>query len=351
MSKQIDIPNTCFPWQQEVWQHLQSMQSRLPHALLLYGTRGIGKSQFAHYLAQSVLCEQTSSTGQPCDLCQSCSWIKQYSHPDFRRIRPENLEDEISDAEGAEAGDKKSAKASKAPSKEILIDQIRALGDLMNVSTHRNGKRVILLYPAEALNVPAANALLKSLEEPNPNTLFILVSNSIDSLLPTIISRCHKLAMPMPTPEQSLAWLQTQSLANAASWLAQEGGSPLSALQASQSEDANDYKEFIQALQTPDLSMALKLAEKMHKFDMSKTMRYLQCWIYDIFSFKQIGKIRYYPSHEKELANLAAHTQLAYLLSVLKSMQERQAISSHPLSPKLFLEECFMEYVALFKKP
>jgi DNA polymerase-3 subunit delta' len=348
MSAVINIPDICFPWQQEVWQHLQAMQSRLPHALLLYGTRGIGKSQFAHYLARSVLCESPSKQGQPCDTCQSCSWVMQYSHPDFRRIRPENLEDETNEAEG-EASEKKSSKASKTPSKDILIDQIRSLSDIMNVSTHRQGKRVILLYPAEALNVPAANALLKSLEEPNPNTLFILVSHSIDSLLPTIISRCHKIAMPMPTHDQSLQWLQTQELRNASDWLAQEGGSPLSALIASQSEDVNDYKDFIHALQAPDLSMALKCAEKMHKFELSKTLRYLQCWIYDILSFKQIGKIRYYPNHEKELVSLAAHTQIMSLLQLIKNMQDKQAISNHSVSPKLFLEECLMEYVAIFK--
>jgi DNA polymerase-3 subunit delta' len=105
---------------------------------------------------------------------------------------------------------KKSAK-SKTPSKDIKIEQIRNLADFMNISTHRQGLRVVVLYPAEALNTPASNALLKTLEEPPPGTLFLLASNSLDRLLPTILSRCRKFALPMPSHEQALTWLKAQA--------------------------------------------------------------------------------------------------------------------------------------------
>src|SRR5690606_27063109 len=111
-------------------------------------------------------------------------------------------------------------KAAKTPSKEIKIDQIRALADFMNISTHRQGMRVILLYPAEALNTAAANALLKTLEEPPPNTMFLLVSNSLDRLLPTILSRCRKFALTMPGKDEALQWLNEQGVADADAWLA-----------------------------------------------------------------------------------------------------------------------------------
>jgi hypothetical protein len=126
---------------------------------------------------------------------------------------PRRFEDEAPEGEEGADGDGKKAKSTKAPSKEIKIEQIRALADFMNISTHRQGLRVVVLYPAEALNTPASNALLKTLEEPPPGTVFLLSSNSLDRLLPTILSRCRKFALPMPDEAQALAWLKEQGLA------------------------------------------------------------------------------------------------------------------------------------------
>src|SRR3982074_1577587 len=143
--------NPIFPWQDKAWRQLQQLRERLPHAILFFGPEGIGKTLFAERFAQSLLCDAPADNGQACGQCASCGWFAQYSHPDFRRVRPEILEED----EGAEGDDdtesdepKKSAKSAKAPSKEIKIDQIRGLADFMNVSTHRHGKRVIALYPA-----------------------------------------------------------------------------------------------------------------------------------------------------------------------------------------------------------
>ncbi|MES2050098.1 MAG: DNA polymerase III subunit delta', partial [Pseudomonadota bacterium] len=195
------MTNPLFSWQADSWQQLNALRGRMPHAILLHGSEGIGKTVFAEHLAKSLLCEAPGSDGHACGKCVSCGWFDQYSHPDYRRVRPELLDEEessSSDADEPEA-EKKTAKSSKAPSKEIVINQVRALADFMNISTHRQGLRVIVLYPAEALNVPAANALLKSLEEPNANSVFILVSDSLDKLLPTILSRTQVMALHPPT--------------------------------------------------------------------------------------------------------------------------------------------------------
>src|SRR5206468_1148966 len=136
------------------------------------------------------------------------------NHPDYRRVRPEALEDDAPAGEGDEAaaGDTDKKAKSKTASKDIKIEQVRALSDFMNISTHRQGLRVVVLYPAEALNMPASNALLKTLEEPPPGTVFLLASNGLDRLLPTILSRCRKFALPMPDHAQALAWLQAQGV-------------------------------------------------------------------------------------------------------------------------------------------
>src|SRR3954468_14410877 len=124
--------NTIYPWQGEAWRQLQQLRERLPHALLFYGAVGTGKSDFIETFAQSLLCEDVKPDGFACGVCASCGWFSQHNHPDYRRVRPEALEDEPgSDEEegAADAEGGKKAKAAKTPSKEIKIEQIRALAD------------------------------------------------------------------------------------------------------------------------------------------------------------------------------------------------------------------------------
>ncbi|WP_374516802.1 DNA polymerase III subunit delta' [Undibacterium squillarum] len=337
-----------YQWQQDAWRYFTSLQSRLPHAFLLHGPAGTGKRHFAERMAKALLCETPDAEGQACGHCGSCGWFDQYSHPDYRRIRPEVLdEDEGSGDAEAEAATAKSSR-SKAPSKEIVIHQIRALAEMMNISTHRNGKRVIVLYPAEAMNIPAANALLKSLEEPHPNTVFILVSDSLDKLLPTIVSRCHQLALGMPTRDAALAWLQQQGVADAANWLALQGGAPLAAMEIAGSEQKAELETMLGMLAQPSADLSLKLADKLQKTDLPLVVSWLQRWVYDVFSVKQTGIIRYYPRYDKEIRSLASRCNLHDLMRLSKSLGERQAIASHPLSPKLFLEDVFLEYASAF---
>ncbi|MFZ6817790.1 DNA polymerase III subunit delta' [Undibacterium sp. Ji22W] len=346
------MSNTLFDWQQDTWHQIMAMRERMPHAFLLYGSEGIGKAQFAEHLAKSLLCESPAEGGHACTQCLSCNWFDQYSHPDYRRVRPGLLDEEdAAEAEGGEGGDepeKKTAKSTKAPSKEIVIDQVRALANFMNISTHRQGRRVVVMYPAEALNIPAANALLKSLEEPNPNTVFILVSHKVDRLLPTILSRCHKLALTMPSKEQGLAWLKAQGVKDAEIWLAQQGGAPLLALEMAQSEDLKELDELLRTLAKPDVETSLKTADKMQKMDMPRTVSWMQRWLYDIFSYQQTGFIRYYPKHQNEIAKLAERISLEKVMHLIKNVQDRQAIASHPLSGKLFLEDMLLEYSSAF---
>lgn len=345
------MSNFLYPWQNGPWQQLQHLRERLPHAILFYGATGIGKTEFAEHFAQSLLCETPLANGHACGTCGSCGWFAQYSHPDYRRVRPEVLdEDDASEeAEAAESGDtKKSAKSAKAPSKDIRIDQIRALGDFMNVSTHRQGKRVIVLYPAEALNAASANALLKTLEEPPPNTVFILVSNSLDRLLPTILSRCRKFALPMPTHDQAMEWLKQQGVKDAESWLAEQGGAPLSACAAAQGDSGETVDALLQHLSRPGIEGALKTAEQLQKTPVVELVASMQRWLYDVFSVKLTGKIRYFPRYQKELAALAKMTDVPGILQMQKGLNDRRAIAEHPLSAKLFIEDMLLDYSKLF---
>jgi len=345
------MSGTLYPWQTSAWQQLQPWRQRLPHAILFHGPEGTGKAAFAERFAQALLCEAPAQDGQPCDQCASCNWFAQYNHPDYRRLRPEALdEDGAADGEPVDdaADGKKSGKAAKTPSKEIKIDQVRALGDFMNVSTHRQGLRVILLYPAETLNTAAANALLKTLEEPPPNTVFLLVSHSLDRLLPTILSRCRKFALPMPLQEQALAWLRQQGIDDADVWLAGQGGAPLAAQAMAQAELRETMDEFLRVLARPATEAALKAAEKLQKTPVSDLVAWQQRWLYDLFSFKLAGSIRYYPRYRKELAALAQQARTADLLRALKAARDRPAIPEPPFSARPFTGDMLLEYASIF---
>ena len=187
------MKNQLYPWQGGTWRQLQQMRTSMPHAILFHGPSGIGKVALAECFAKSLLCEQILSDGHACGRCISCGWFDSYSHPDYRRLRPEALDaadaqanDDDADDEPAE--EKSGTKSKRAPSKIIRISQVRDLSGFANISTHRHGNRVVLLYPAETLNTESSNALLKSLEEPHPGTVFLLVSDNPESLLPTILS-------------------------------------------------------------------------------------------------------------------------------------------------------------------
>jgi DNA polymerase-3 subunit delta' len=343
------MSNTVYPWQQAAWRQLQVLRERLPHAILFHGEAGTGKADFIKAFAQSLLCENVQPGGFACGSCDSCGWFVQHNHPDYRRVRPEALEDEAA-GEGAdgEDGSARTAKASKTPSKDIRIEQIRQLADFMNISTHRQGLRVVVLYPAEALNTPASNALLKTLEEPPPGTVFLLSSNSLDRLLPTILSRCRKFALSLPEHEMALAWLKEQGVAaaDAESWLREQGGAPLGALAQAEAGNREELGLLLGVLARPSVELALKHADKLSKTGLSTLVSWQQRWLYDLLSFKLSGQVRYYPAHQKELAGLAATVHTAKLLQTIKNTNERRATADHPLSAKLFVEAMLLDYTA-----
>jgi DNA polymerase-3 subunit delta' len=341
---------TTYPWQDAAWTQLQQMRARLPHAILFYGPAGIGKADFIEAFAQSLLCENVRPDGHACGACASCGWFVQGNHPDYRRVRPEALEDEAPAAEGEDGADSdKKSKSTKAASKDIKIEQIRALSDFMNISTHRQGLRVVVLYPAEALNMPSSNALLKTLEEPPPGTVFLLASNSLDRLLPTILSRCRKFALPTPDHAQALAWLEAQGVQDADGWLREQGGAPLAALAQAETGSREELDSLLQVLAQPSVDAALRAADKLSKAPLASLVAWQQRWLYDVFSYKLSGTIRYYPRYRQQLAALAGRAHTAKILQAIKSTNERRAVADHPLSPKLFVEDMLLDYEKGFR--
>jgi DNA polymerase-3 subunit delta' len=192
------------------------------HALLVHGPEGVGQFEFALALARAWLCETPlaeRSAGLPqgqvnrlaCGHCASCRLVDGRSHPDLRLIVPEALRAMAGLAldDSDDAGDSGGARKRK-PSREIKVEQVRAALDFSELSSARSGLRVVLLHPAEALNGIAANALLKTLEEPQGDLRFILSCGAPEALLPTVRSRCQAVRLAAPPRAEGLHWLQTQ---------------------------------------------------------------------------------------------------------------------------------------------
>lgn len=331
----IAIP-VFLPWQRELArQWLSRQQDRFAHAWLIHGLAGIGKRQFALAAAASLLCEAPAE-GLACGHCNACRWVAAGNHPDLRRIRPDAIA--LEEGEGAEDDTQKAA-AKKAPSKEIRVEQLRSLGDWFNTATHRGGWRVAVIYPASAMNVISANALLKVLEEPPEHTVFLLVADAPDRLLPTLVSRCRRLPLPTPPEKESLAWLGEHGVARAAQWLAAAGGAPVQALQQAGTQDA-PYPAWLEILldqaAAADGVNVASMADQLEPQDPAIWIDTLQRLLTDMALAASGVKVRYYPALQSKIAALAQRSSSQALAQASKWLTSQRAIASHPLNAKLF---------------
>ena len=329
-----------YPWQTESWLALQGLRNRLPHALLLKGAQGIGKLDLALNFTQSLLCEKPMTDGMACRQCSSCHWFEQESHPDFRLIQPDALT-------AAEDGEEKPG--GKKPSREISVEQIRNLSGFVNLSAHCGGYRVVIIYPAEAMNHNAANSLLKTLEEPTDKLLFLLVTHKPQQLLPTIISRCLGFIVHTPTREVGAAWLAQNGVKNPGHALAQTGFAPLQALDWAESgEGAEERSILLAAIRQPARLDALALADSLQRSAPVHVIHCLQQWCHDLASAKLAGAVRYFPEQAETLIKLAGSVSPLALMRFQKKLQEARRAAFHPLNPKLLLESLLLSYRHLF---
>ncbi len=216
------------PW---ISRQLESLLMQRGHAWLLHGPSGLGQYELALELARAWLCETPLSNGVGCGQCASCHAIDVATHADLCVLMPEvqMLERKwpLGEKAQAEIDEKK-----RKPSKEIRVDAMRAAVEFTQRSNARGKGKVVLIFPAEAMNGISANTLLKTLEEPTGDVKFILATESSHQLLPTIRSRCLAHAMAWPSQQESLEWLKNHDVGQeiASALLCASGNRPALAL-------------------------------------------------------------------------------------------------------------------------
>ena len=216
-----------YPWLKPIEDEFRERLAggRLAHAFLLNGPEDIGKHALATEFIASLLCLEHSYPA--CGECRSCSLLESGAHPDRQILAFEEhpKKDELR--------------------KEIVIDQVRRLIASLQLTRTLSPRKAALICPAEAMTISAANALLKTLEEPPGDSVLILVSHNPARLPATIRSRCQNLNVKLPDASLSLEWLSDHCEAgceNVATALQAAAGSPLRALRMLEDESTDQYR-------------------------------------------------------------------------------------------------------------
>lgn len=334
------MSNTCLPWhEQALLQHLRT-KATLPHALLIQGPAGIGKRSYAGALAAGLLCEAPVETGAACGRCAACHWLENGAHPDLRWVEPDSLSTSEDPADGEQGAE---TSRSKKASAMISVEQVRNVTDYIQVASHRAGPKVVVVHPAEALNPNAANALLKSLEEPPPRTYFLLVSHRPHRLLATVKSRCGHVALAKPARDEALEWMNAQQIDDAELKLAQSGGAPLLAQERDDADYWQSRRLFLGQIGAPEFD-ALASAEAVRDLPVAHLVEWLQKWSYDLAALAYGGALRYNPDHSATLSALARRVNALSVLRFHRETVRLQRIVTHPLNPRLFIERLLADY-------
>ena len=237
------------PWLGDAWRRLADaiQQQRVHHGLLIGAPGGFGKRLLADAFAAAALCTSRNANGHACGACRSCRLVAAGSHPDRVRITFELRDDGKSRT-------------------EITVDQMRMLSQRLSLSSQFGGLQIALIDPADRMNASAANALLKTLEEPATATIIVLIADDPSRLPATIRSRCQRIDIAAPSREDALVWLHTQRVdeARAAAAFDASLGNPGLALEWSRDETLAMRKTCIDDLAalTQGRQSAFEIAER-----------------------------------------------------------------------------------------
>jgi DNA polymerase-3 subunit delta' len=230
----------------------------------------------------------------------------------------------------------------------ILVGQVRALTDFLVIASQLAGRKVVLIQPADRLHPSAANALLKTLEEPLAGTVFILVADHPQRLVPTIRSRCFRVDFSLPPREVALKWLAEEGVEQPEVALAQAGFAPLKAVTLDRSgfpSRRRSLSEILVSAEDP-----AQLAAAVDPGEVSLVCHLLQRWCYDLLSLRLADQVRYNPDYAAKLRGLADKVDVHQLRTLIKELDDAARALEHPLNPRLVIEHLAIRYTRMISR-
>ena len=329
------------PWNERIWQHITASSERTNHALLFNGNHGLGKKDLAISFAHYLLCQNHG---------QSEHLFNAASHPDLHILMPEILAQEYQEQDDlyGKFAQRYLEDHSGKPKRVITIDQIRKLSTALTTHPHLSPIRVILIIDAHTLNINAANAILKNLEEPPANTLFILVSDELSKLSKTIRSRCSLINFRAPSEQIAKTWLTEQNempTSDIETYLAMSNGHPLHAIKL--------FKQnHIEALKTVFIDVnklwnreidPVQAAQNWHKIGPLLAIDILQKLVIDLLRNKlsnsqMPNKLLFYPVQERWVKSTSDKLAKTGLLNMFDELNYAKRMLSTTVDELLVLE-------------
>lgn len=321
-----------FPWQTSIWQNLANSHDnkRLAHGLLFHGAKGIGKNDFAVEFAHWLICEQPLAD-KACGKCKACMLIQADSHPDIINLRPEE--------EG----------------KAIKIDQVRELIEKISLTSHGQRHRVIIVSPADALNINASNSLLKTLEEPPANTILILISDTPSKLMATIRSRTQMIRFDLPSTEQSMQWLNQQNLDKPELVLKLSAGAPLAAIAMTKDKGLlirdklfKNWQELANG-SADALESASMWVKDGFKIKANLPLNWVSSWILDMIRALQGGHIENMVNtdYSQTLQNLAGQVDLKSIYGLFDRLNDTIRLADTSANQQMLIEGLLLHWSGL----
>jgi DNA polymerase-3 subunit delta' len=318
------------PWHDHQWQRIVAMQTgaRLPHALLLRGSTGVGKLRFAHHLLTALLCERDAFHNDPCGGCRGCRLVAADTHPDLHELVP--LEGKT----------------------QIGIDQVRELIGRVGLTSQYGGRKAVLVAPAERMTRAAANTLLKTLEEPPGDAVFVLVAHRASALPATIRSRCQIVDFPVPPADAVRSWLGAQLEADEAADTALRlaHGAPLTAQSLATSGGLEAREAILEDLEglVTGSGDPVVAAERWRDLGLLAALHWLQSMVCDLVRLKN-GRSAHNLTHSDRgtaMQHLARGLDLVRLFRLFDLIVEarRAALGQLNLNEQLMLESIAIEW-------
>lgn len=313
-----------YPWQTAQWQQLQQQRSsqRLPHALLLRGTEGLGKQDFANQVSASLLCQSPDNNSIACGRCDACHLLAAGTHPDLLVLEPEQ-------------------------DKAIKVDEIRDLCQTLSLTSQFGGYKVAIIFDADQMNINASNSLLKTLEEPTSDSILLLVTSKPYKLPVTIRSRCQTIDFHTPDPQITAQWLETQTNRDMGLSLQLAHGAPLLALKLADEELLEQRQCLTDALiGVASNKPVTSYSDRLSAFSNEYLLRWLYDWLSDMLKLKQSASGQNLSHHDftSELGDYARRASVQSLYQLLDEVLRLRQLQSIPLNNQMLWEDLLISW-------